>query len=70
MYLLSITKWISPPQRRKPSKKRAVDVKSSAENVKNYLRANKTMVTYVIAFVAANVACFSIRAYEYRSVPY
>ena len=46
-----------------------MDVKSSAENVKNYLRANKTMVTYVIAFIAANVACFSIRAYEYRNVP-
>ena len=46
-----------------------MDVKSSAENVKNYLRANKTMVTYVFAFAAANVVCFSIRAYEYRNVP-
>ena len=68
LLFLSITKWISPPQRKKSTKKGSVSVKSASENIKTYLRANKTLVTYVTAFIAANVACFSIRAYEYREV--
>ena len=40
----------------------------STNNVKNYLRANKSFVFYITSFIALNILCFSVRAYAYRKV--
>ena len=40
----------------------------STNNIKNYLRANKSFVFYITSFIALTILCFSVRAYAYRKV--
>ena len=65
----SIIKWIIPPQHSKHNKRKKPGICNlSNNNIKNYLKSNKSFAFYVTSFIALNVICFSVRAYAYRKV--